>query len=328
MDLLILAIAALAALAALNFLLFKGKVAASESVVIAKPPAEVYAKIADLRSWLGWSPWMSHEPDCDIEYSTQPDVAAVGGYFAWRGRKVGIGKLTQRNLIPHSVIEQRIEFRKPLRMAAMVTWRLEADGGGTRVTWGMHGQLPFALRALAARINNQLAVDYRCGLQLLRQELDPTAPRMDLTFHGISHQQEIRCLGHDFEGDLDGMRATMREHFPRMEAKATRAGRFLCVMSPFDHRTGKIKARLGVETPGDASEPYELLVVPGGLYLKTELRGGYDMLGIAWRSAFTNLGMNKLKLDGARDCYEVYDNDPRAVPAAKLLTSIYLPVKR
>jgi len=139
----------------------------SKSIVIARPPAEVYGKIADLAHYRDWNPWQKSEPGARYEVSGVADT--LGHRYYWNGKKVGEGSLTLRSREPGRAVEFDLEFLKPWRSRADDRWSFEADGAGTKVTWSNGGPLPYPIaRLIGPALMKSLNTQFEQGLRDLK----------------------------------------------------------------------------------------------------------------------------------------------------------------
>ncbi len=293
----------------------------------------VFSKVRDLRTWEDWSPWLLHEPDARLEYGPDPDQA--GGWYSWDGQAIGAGRLTQVRLEEPARIEQRIEFRRPFKSASDVWWEFaEAPEGGTEVTWGMRGRLPFLLRFLNGMMKQMLAQDFRLGLALLRATLDPSADRPLIRFQGPVEQPPQDVLSIRYSGGMQGMVAAMGSDFPRLVAHLAAMG--TAPAGPPFSAYHKVDAKathfeVDMALPAAAgTDPGEFTAkrLGGGRYFATELQGSYDFLEPVWYSVMAHLRMHKVRQDKSRPSLEVYVNDPTKVAHSnEILTRILVPIR-
>ena len=54
----------------------------SESILIDSPIDEVHRLVFDFKEWVPWSPWLSAEPDCKLDYSED------GKSYSWDGKVI------------------------------------------------------------------------------------------------------------------------------------------------------------------------------------------------------------------------------------------------
>lgn len=137
------------------------------SIVINKPPSEVYPHVADLRNWDAWSPW--YEMDAGAKYNYSGN--GVGSKMSWAGDEVGIGNLTIIDLQPNRAMRTSLQFEEPQMMASNGTWQFEeTPDGGTKVTWGNEGDLSYPMdRLFGPFLDNMLGKDFSRGLENLKR---------------------------------------------------------------------------------------------------------------------------------------------------------------
>ena len=69
-----------------------------------------------------------------------------------------------------SRVDVTVAFLKPFAATNRVTFTLEADGGGTKVTWAMEGEnaFPAKLFGLFMNMDEMIGKDFLAGLTALR----------------------------------------------------------------------------------------------------------------------------------------------------------------
>ncbi len=289
----------------------------------------VFGKIRDLASWREWSPWLMHEPDSRLELGQRTD--AEGGWYSWDGQRIGAGKLTHVKLDAPRRIEQRIEFARPFKSQATASWELEEKDGVTEVTWGMQGSVPFFLRPMRSMIAQMIAKDYDLGLLMLRGTLDPAAERPRIEFAGTEEVAPRTALTLAFKGGKDDMIKGVEDGFKRLvqQAGSHMTGPPFAAYHKADPKAMYFEYDMAV--PVSEATPagdLERKTLGGGKYYKVVLTGSYDFLDLAWYNAIGHIHMLKLKMDKARPCLEVYENDPEAVANTnEIRTTLYVAVR-
>ncbi|WP_296805395.1 SRPBCC family protein [Thiocapsa sp.] len=291
----------------------------------------LFDAVRDLRSWKAWSPWLLHEPGAELSYSDEPDHES--GSYRWDGKHIGAGTLTQVRFQAPDRIDQRIVFRRPFKAQSDVWWEFKEQDGGTEVTWGMRGRMPFGLRFMVPTMSRAIAKDYDLGLAMLNGYLDPSAAHPEIRFVGPCERAPRRAVTIPFSGSMEAMVAAMEEGFPRLAAQLeglgiTPAGEPFTVYHKVDAKAGLFVCDLAMPIP-DGADSGELLVkeFDGGRYFLTELRGSYDFLESAWHSLTAHLRMYRIKQDRTRPSLEVYAEDPRSVGHEnEILTQIFVPI--
>lgn len=321
--------------AVLGFLVYlyslDGNFQIKRSITIKASAQQIFDKLRDFKTWKDWSPWLLHEPDTALSFSENHDQ--VNGHYTWDGKIVGAGKLTHVSFEPPHSIKQRIEFTRPFPAQNDVSWKIEEHGDSSTVTWGMQGKLPFLFRFMAPRMSRIVGKDYELGLAMLKGQLEPDADYPRIRFDGPVERPQQTCIGKQFTGSFDDMKATMAAGFPDIMKTVEReqlvlAGPPLTIYHRVDEKNRKAIYTIAVPIDnGDAPKDYTSTILPAGKYFKVTVQGGYDFLELAWTSTMNHLRMKKIKFDAKRPSCEVYENNPSTVASKDIVTTLYLPVR-
>jgi hypothetical protein len=135
---------------------------------IAAPAEVVFENVNTLRKWETWSPWAKIDPNVTNTYSG-PE-SGPGSSMAWSGNnKVGEGRMTIMDNQPHSVIQIKLEFLRPMKATNMAEFLFKTDGDQTTVTWSMSGKNNFMGKAfhLVVDCDKMIGRDFEKGLASL-----------------------------------------------------------------------------------------------------------------------------------------------------------------
>jgi uncharacterized protein YndB with AHSA1/START domain len=145
-----------------------GKYLVEKSIVINRPAAEVYNKVANLNHYKDWNPWAKMEPSAQTTITGDP--MHVGHKYHWSGKKVGEGSLTVRSAVPTKAINFDLQFVKPFKSQAIDAWDFTEVEGGTKTVWRNSGGFPFPIaRLMGPSITKQLNTQFEEGLQNLKE---------------------------------------------------------------------------------------------------------------------------------------------------------------
>lgn len=111
---------------------------AVRSTTINAPPDKVYGLIADPREWKRWSVWNQRDPAMAITYSGAP--SGTGAVWEWKSQSQGDGKMTFTAAEPGKRLAFELYF-PDFGTTSDGDLLLMPDGGGTRVTWTMNGNM-------------------------------------------------------------------------------------------------------------------------------------------------------------------------------------------
>lgn len=173
----------LAALALLGVLFVGGSLLlpatshVERSIVIQRPPAEVFATLNSFRRFNEWSPWAAADPQASYRY--EGPAEGVGARMSWSGNQA-IGTGSQR------IVESRTPQHVKVALefggtSSIATYRLTPEDGGaaTRVDWSFdtgHGFNPLA-RWFGLLFDRMIGGDYERGLARLKQILEAPPAR-------------------------------------------------------------------------------------------------------------------------------------------------------
>jgi hypothetical protein len=137
------------------------------SAHVAAPPDVVHGRIADFHAWPSWSPWQDLDPGQETTFSGAE--AGVGAKYHWKSDVVGEGEMEITGAEAPSVVEIALRFIQPFPSQSDVTFRVEEEEGGSKVTWTMHGTNDFLGKAfgLFADFDAMVGPDFEKGLAKL-----------------------------------------------------------------------------------------------------------------------------------------------------------------
>lgn len=148
----------------------------SRSVDIAAPVETIFPIVSDLRRFNEWSPWFDRDPEA--KYTFTGPVDGVGQTMNWTSKKpdVGSGKQTITRLDAPKEVEMLLDFGQ--QGAADATFRLEPNGGVTKVTWGFSSDTGFnpVMRYMGMMFDKWIGPDYEKGLARLKEVSEKPPP--------------------------------------------------------------------------------------------------------------------------------------------------------
>lgn len=138
-----------------------------KNIIVSKPVTEVMDKVADLHYYAKWNPWQKSEPDSSQEITGTPKTK--GHRYAWKGKKIGEGSLTLRDIDPKHV-HFDLQFIKPWKSSANDNWQFEEWGNAeTKITWQNNGELAYPMgRLMGPILNKTLQKQFEQGLLNLK----------------------------------------------------------------------------------------------------------------------------------------------------------------
>lgn len=141
------------------------------SLVIDRPPSQVYTQVARLQNWANWNPWTAMDPDAETFVSGVQ--GEVGSSWSWDGKILGKGSLTIVDLVPDRAVRSKLVFREPREMEADDLWEFKPEGRATRVTWTSEGHLSYPIgRYVGLFMDRMMGPDLEQGLHNLKTHLE------------------------------------------------------------------------------------------------------------------------------------------------------------
>lgn len=308
-----------------------GRYKVTKSLIIKRHQRTMFAKIMDFESWSSWSPWLLHEPDAKVTYSSK--CSEVGGSYSWDGSMIGAGKLTHERAEDSHEIIQKIEFTRPFRSQSKVSWLFEnIDNDATKVTWDMEGQMPFLFRFMASSIAPAVGNDYELGLNLLNGVMDADSEHPQIEFSGITQIDDQKCLCKPFAGNMMEFQKVIESTYTKLQQQAASAA----TGSPFVayHKVNlkkdyyELDFALPIADDNVAPGDFESKEILGGKFFCTNMSGDYRFIKLVWNCAFNHARMCKHRIDKNRPSLEIYTTNPLEVKHSnELVTRICLPIK-
>jgi len=107
------------------------------SMMMDAPAAAIFSHIDDFRAWADWSPY--EKMGLNLAKTFSGPMRGVGAAYAWVGKKSGSGRMEIVQSQAPSKVVIKLDFAKPMTAHNTAEFTLEPQGGGTKVTWAMHG---------------------------------------------------------------------------------------------------------------------------------------------------------------------------------------------
>lgn len=301
------------------------------SITIDATPETVFDTVADYGTWTKWSPWLGIDKQATVTVTDNPN--SVKSIYSWAGEVVGQGEIEHKQLQRPNKIDDEIRFTKPFKSKSAVSFELQPDGNGTKITWGMNGSLPWFLFWMASNIETYIGMDYERGLKMLKEYIETGEVLSDIEVVGIEPVDSRRIAGVRDSCPTDDVGPTMNAAFAKV--KDVLAGQsppdgleMISVYHPCDLKHRRFEFTSGYAVSADCQTPPDLTEfrLPEGRALHIRHTGRYENLGNAWSGAHQYARYKKIKL-AKRAAFEAYRNDPDNTPEAELVTDIYLYVK-
>ncbi len=113
----------------------------ARAITINAPAEKIFPLINELGAQSNWSPF---EKDPQMKRALSGPQSGKGATYDWDGNwEVGKGRIAITDSTPPSRVTMALDMMKPFEAHNIVEFTLVPQGGGTLVTWEMHGPQPF-----------------------------------------------------------------------------------------------------------------------------------------------------------------------------------------
>lgn len=305
------------------------------SIVVSKPISEVFVTLADFNNWPTWSPWIIQEPNCQVTTTGEP--TSLGHQQAWQGERIGSGRIELIEKQENKKLSYDLFFLAPWKSHSSTQFELDPlssqqGKARTKIRWSMQGSLPFFLFFMKKMMTIFIGSDYERGLNMFKEYIETGTVTSSVAINKVTEQAEFyyvgitaQChtseIGQAFEGAFEQLKQTVTDE-PDM---------ILTLVNQFDlvnNQADMTFAFAYQQNPNLAANPILTTgYVPAHKAQSVTHTGSYCHLANGWATLMNYLRFAKLKQNKRLKEYEVYLNSPEQVPAERLLTQIFIPVK-
>lgn len=133
------------------------------SIEINVPPHVVYEQVTNLKTWQNWAVWWKQDTAMITTFSGEN--TGVGARMDWVGSD---GKQGGLEIVSCSFegMETKLDFGS---MSPTGVWRFETIESGTKVSWGMKGEMPFFMSFMTLFFDKMAGPDFENGLLGLKE---------------------------------------------------------------------------------------------------------------------------------------------------------------
>ncbi len=126
----------------------------------------VFKYATDYKHWELWSPWKAMDPEASYTFSAQTN--GIGAWMAWKGEKIGEGKMTTSNLIVNQELRYELEFMAPYESKSNGGMYFQGDQNQTRVQWYDMGEAKWPMgRIMGLMMDGMIGSQFEDGLRRL-----------------------------------------------------------------------------------------------------------------------------------------------------------------
>ena len=301
------------------------------SITIDAPLEMIKDVLRDFKQSPMWSPWLIMEPDATLTFSDRQ--GQVGASYAWAGTLVGAGS-AELIEVQDKQIKMDLQFVKPFKNQAKVTYLLSEDENGTHLTWRLDGKLPFFMFWFTSKMKAYIGMDFTRGLQMLKEYIETGLVSSYVIIEGTEMLPAYRYVGIRNSSSIEDIGEKMNKDFQLLENYLKKQniaidGNPFSIYETFDiqnDHTFFLSCLPVSEKVILQSGIIEGEIIPIEA-LKTRHVGSYKHLGNAWTTAMQFIRTKKIKVSKRPLGYEFYINNPQDTPQESLITEIYMPLR-
>lgn len=301
------------------------------SIVIDVPLLSLRDSLKNFKDWPFWSPWLVMEPDATLVYTAKQGV--VGSGYAWSGNLIGSGSVELQE-IKENGLKMDISFVQPMKSNAEISFSLEKENEGTKVTWTLDGNLPFFMFWMKGKMQSFIGMDYERGLTMLKEymetgkvasyvHIEGVLPMKVQQYIGIPNTSSIEKVGEVMKKDFEKLYEFMQKHNLSLDRIP------FTIYNSFNIFQGQTDyiACIPVNEELEISEHWVRGSLDIGEALKTMHKGRHIHLGNGWMTAMSFARLKNMKVLKSPVGYEFYPNNPYQTPEEELVTEIFIPLK-
>ena len=299
--------------------------------LIDAPLSKVQPLVENFNEWNKWSPWTIAEPDCPIWITGEP--GQQGHQMQWDGQVIGSGRNTLKSSDAHS-LHYNLEFFKPWKSKAEVSFLFEERNGQTNVIWSMDSSMPFFLFFMIKVMKNWIGMDYERGLRMLKEIAEKGQINCHTANRGIVDHEGFSYVGIQRVVPYRETPTQMKQDFDKIVNdvvvdRKKGAKHWVSIYPRFNMKNMMVTYIAAVSDEDLKSEDLGPDYIKGDIKSTKALEithdGPYDFLGNAWAMGMMHTRAKKVK--GAGFPFEQYWNSPLEVAPEELKTSVFFPVK-
>ncbi len=297
---------------------------------VKKDHLSVFNLIHDFHHWTKWSPWLIADPKAEV------NIEADGKYYHWKSPILGSGEMRILNQEEGQSVSCALQFFKPWKSKAKVTFYLNPKNQGTEVVWTLHCRLPFYMFWMKKQMETLVGMDYERGLLLLKDLAENGTISCKLNFDGILPFDYTHYFGlrkkttftefkNEMTNDFKTIMPYMEEHY-----KELLNGAPFSMYHQFDAIKNKVEYTVGfpIKYPITSSHiDYFISSLPKMKAYSIELTGSYKFLPNAWAALMMHQRASHLKPLKKVPPLEIYLNKPEDTPENELRTKVLFPIR-
>lgn len=307
--------------------------------IIDAPISLVYKEVQNFGNWEKWAPWKDEDIITEIPEEAAPVDQQT---FSWKSDEIGNGSLSNISVVPNSSIEQKMLIETTLGTAeSIMYWNFEETEEGTKLTWGIKGDLDFKEKLAFLLQNNSLPETFEpyfeTGLEDLEEEVIQKMQEYSINVDGVTKHGGGYYMYSTTATKINEVYQRASEMIEQvniyMESNdIPENGNPFIIYNQRNENNGTTIFSAAIPTTSLVITPSGSQVLNGLLppqqVVKTTLKGNYSNATEAWENAYRYIQRNDLKVDPQGEPFEVLVVTPEEeANPAEWVTEIYIPVE-
>jgi len=249
---------------------------------IAREASEFFPGVASFAHRDLWDPWLTQ--DSTAEADIEPSAGYVGSAYAWKGEKVGHGRMEVVSVRENEYIESALWFGEA-EEPALVEWFFEPVEGGTHVVWSFSQETAWPIERLGMMFGKIfLKQSFELGLANLKEYVE-NMPMVSSSLGSITvaTQQPMLALVADGAGTMETIGEQLEGLYGQIAAEVQNQG--LQMVGPafvhyldYDEASGHSNYRAGfiIDRAGTDAGPVMAVEYPEMQVVQAMHTGPYE----------------------------------------------------
>lgn len=303
----------------------------SKSIEIDGPVEKVFDIVVDFEQGRTWSPWSNTETDHDSHIIG--NAKEVWGIFGWSGRRTGEWEMEHKEIIENEYILDELRFFKPWKSTDQASWLFESiSDKQTKVTWNMHGWIPFFMFFMTKMMTGMIGENYERGLRMLKEYIETGEVLTSITEPEVKKLDWFSYIWVEASCHFDDMGTSMESAFSKVKKASSDCevtGYPFSLYKKFDmaNKHCEYIAALPVSDGHEAPDGFVSGKVESSDVMQVTHTGKYEHIGNAWNAVIGEIRAQKMKMKKGMLWLEQYSNDPTETEPKDLQSIISVPLR-
>ena len=314
-----------------------GKYEVYRSRLIKAPSEVLFNDLVDFKNWKDWGPW--HELDSTLVVTYAGQTSGIGGSYSWSSEFQGSGMIKTLKTDEFNKIEQEIIYQTAFgEMRSSVYWHIEEREKGSTITWTIKGEMPFFMRFMTPKMENQMSVMQVRGLELLDQHITRQMEIFQIESIGVVDYSggyylysSTSCKIDDLRDQFNKMESELSTYIENYSIRTTGSPFMIYHTYDINNASAMISVAYPVAEKVSTEKSHILCaLINRRQYFKLILTGSYRHLNNAWSTAYNEARqVQGFTVDDQGEPIEIYVNHPKTTfHPAELKTEIYIPMRK